>query len=113
MKPDYKPILADLLARRDKLNSAIAAIQEFAGESASVKPKPSEFKRMTIAEAAIQFIQNSGQPQETGDIAAALKAGGLGSNAKNLYRTLYNSLVTRMKTQKDIVKVGSKWGVPS
>lgn len=118
MKPDYSGILADLLARRDKLNSAIQAIQELRSESRPVKTKPKTKQvhrprgGVTIAAAAIEFIKKSGEPQLTSDIAQALKAGGLGSNSKSLYRTVYNSLVARMKTQKDITKSGSKWTLP-
>lgn len=114
MKPDYKPILADLLARRDKLNSAIQAIQELgvAEPAKPSKPTSGEYRGMTIAEATIKFLQKSGEPQLTADIAKALKAGGLGSNSKSLYRTVYNTLVARMKQQKDIAKSGSKWTLP-
>lgn len=113
MKPDYKPILADLLARRDKLNLAIAAIQDISGDEPRSKPQTGEYRGMTIAAATIQFLKRAGEPQLTADIAAALKAGGLGSNSKSLYRTIYNTLVARMKQQKDITKAGSKWTLPS
>lgn len=108
---DYSSVLADLIARRDKLNAAIQAIQDISGD----KPKPAsgEYRGMTIAEATLKFLQKSGEPQLTRDIAEALKAGGLGSNAKSLYRTIYNSLQTRKDKQKDIVKVGSKWSIPN
>lgn len=115
MKTDYQAVLADLLARRAKLDQAISAIQEFAGASAPISHKAGkgEYRGLTIAAATIKFLQKAGEPQLTADIAKALKAGGLGSNAKSLYRTVYNTLVARMKNQKDIAKSGSKWTVPA
>lgn len=124
--PDYSQVLSDLYVKRDKLNAAIQAIEEMAVDSVnSLAMKglgspgqqnrgrsSTEFKGLTIAAATIQFLRKSGEPQLTSDIAEALKAGGLGSNAKSLYRTVYNTLVARMKQQKDIIKVGSKWGLP-
>lgn len=111
--PDYSSVLSDLYAKRAKIDSAIQAIEELGGKPVKSKPGSGEFKGMTIAAATIKHLQQVGEPQLTADIAEALKAGGLGSNSKSLYRTVYNTLVARMKQNKDITKVGSKWSLPS
>lgn len=126
--PDYSSVLTDLYAKRAKIDSAIQAIEELAVDSVNSSTmkglrssghqnrgssSTSEFKGMTIAAATIKHLQRVGEPQLTADIAEALKAGGLGSNSKSLYRTVYNTLVARMKQNKDITKVGSKWSLPS
>ncbi len=118
---NYKSVLADLVARRAKLDSAIAAIEEIVGgdsDTAAVQPKMGwvpattrEYLGMTIAEATMKFLKTAGKPQLTGDIARALKGGGIGSNSKNMYRTVYNTLNNRMDKHQDITKEGAKWGL--
>lgn len=120
---NYKTVLADLVARRSKLDAAIAAIQDFAGndgiEGASSPEAPKitlglsrEYRGMTIAAATIKFLKKAGEPQSTRDIADALRLGGLGSNSKNMYRTVYNTLNNRLDKHQDIMKEGAKWGLP-
>ncbi len=116
---DYKSVLADLIARRTKLDAAIAAIEEFTshnGNEPNSQPKhvltlTREYRGMTIADAAIKFLKGAGNPQSTGVIANAIRLGGINSNSKNLYRTLYNTLNTRMDKHQDITKEGAKWGL--
>src|SRR5713101_9894044 len=97
---NYKSVLADLIARRAKLDAAIAAIEDFVdrdGSDAGSSPQSKnivlavsrEYRGMTIAAATVKFLQTAGKPQLTGDIARALKMGGIGSTSKNLYRTVY------------------------
>jgi len=122
MNIDYKSVLADLIARRAKLDAAIAAIGEFAGHDneelsahnqnrLTIAPVSREYRGMTIADAAIKFLKLSGKPQLTADISRALKLGGIGSASKNMYRTVYNTLNNRMDKHQDITKEGAKWGL--
>jgi hypothetical protein len=120
---DYKSVLADLMARRAKLDAAIAAIEEVLGQggstSADIAPSPNritvgvsrEYRGMTIAQATLKFLRSKGEPQLTGDIARALRSGGIGSTSRNMYRTVYNTLNNRMDRHQDITKEGPKWGL--
>src|SRR5208282_1422847 len=118
---DYKSVLADLIAKRTKLDAAIAAIGEFTGSTdtdSSTQPLSKhvltltrEYRGMTIADAAVKFLKATGHPQSTGIIAEALRLGGINSSSKNLYRTLYNTLNNRMDKRQDITKEGAKWGL--
>ncbi|MGD0468048.1 MAG: hypothetical protein ABSA54_06730 [Terriglobales bacterium] len=119
---NYKSVLADLIARRAKLDAAIAAIEEFAGHDGNdvgsatqskptILPLTREYRGMTIADATIKFLKTMGKPQATGDIARALKLGGIGSASKNMYRTVYNTLNSRLDKHQDITKEGAKWGL--
>ena len=119
---DYKSVLEDLLMRRARLDAAITAIQDFVGKNGSDTDLPQqsktivvavsrEYRGMTIADATIKFLKMAGKPQLTGDIARALKSGGIGSFSKNMYRTVYNTLNNRMDKHQDITKDGAKWGL--
>jgi hypothetical protein len=115
---DYRSVLADLMARRAKLDAAIAAIGELAGNDngepplkISFPPVTREYRGMTIADATIKFLKTAGKPQLTGDIARALRLGGIGSASKNMYRTVYNTLNNRLDKHQDITKEGAKWGL--
>jgi hypothetical protein len=113
-----------LRERRMKIDALIAAIEEFDDDGSSrdtsapaqTKHIPigvsREYRGMTIAAATLKFLQEMGTLQGTGDIARALKNGGIGSNSKNMYRTVYNTLNNRLDKHKDIVKIGPKWGLP-
>jgi hypothetical protein len=112
-----------LRERRAKIDALIGAIEEFDDDGSSrdtpapAQEKPvstgltREYRGMTIAAATLKFLRGAGEPQRTGDIARALKLGGLGSNSKNMYRTIYNTLNNRREKHEDIVKVGPKWGL--
>src|SRR6266542_1019002 len=108
---DYKSVLADLMARRARLDAAIAAIEEFVGTGveADTAPPPApvqpdkisvgpsrEYRGMTIAAATIKFLKSVGAPQPTRTIADALRLGGIGSDSRNMYRTVYNTLNNRL-----------------
>ncbi|MFZ0731336.1 MAG: hypothetical protein WAM79_03320 [Candidatus Sulfotelmatobacter sp.] len=120
---NYKAVVADLLAKRARIDAALIAIQEFAerdGDDGSspkeklkeiILPVSREYRGMTIAAATLKFLRTVGKPQLTGDISRALKMGGIGSTSKNMYRTVYNTLNNRMDKHKDIVKSGPKWGL--
>jgi hypothetical protein len=121
-----KSYLDYLRKRRAKIDALISAIEEFDddGSSHDDAPDPApnhskptyigltrEYRGMTIAAATVKFLRAAGTPQLTGDIARALKNGGIGSNSKNMYRTVYNTLNNRMDKHQDIMKEGGKWGL--
>jgi hypothetical protein len=119
---NYKSVLEDLRAKRVKLDAAISAIEEMVGDASSTDSTHSEqpvrataatsylYSRSTIAEAAIHFLKAAGKPQGTVEIVNAIKLGGIRSKSKNLYRTVYNSLNTKMD-KGQITKGGGKWGL--
>lgn len=118
-----KAYLEYLRDRRAKIDALITAIEDFDDDGSSRDTtipntqKPiqvgisREFRGMTIAAATLNFLKESGEPQLTGDIARALKKGGIGSNSKNMYRTVYNTLNNRMDKHQDITKENGKWGL--
>jgi hypothetical protein len=111
--------LEDLRSQRAKLDSLISAIEERLGESESsenttgngrARAAHGTYYRMTIGDAAIHYLQSVGSPQLTADIATGLLQGGLRSNSKSLYRTVYNTLNIRCD-KGDVFKDGAKWGL--
>lgn len=120
---NYKLFLADLRARRAKLDAAISAVEDILGEApqSNAKSEPEQrsflesatsdqiYRDMTIAAAAIHFLKFAGKPQSTGAIVTALQRGGIPSQSKNLYRTLYNTLNNRL--DKELTREGKKWGL--
>lgn len=118
-----KSYLDYLRERRAKIDALITALEEF-DDDGSARDTPTaapskpvsvsltrEYRGMTIAAATLKFLQQTGTPQLTGDIARALRNGGIGSNSKNMYRTVYNTLNNRLDKHQDIVKSGPKWGL--
>ena len=132
----YRRVLEDLQVRRSgldaaraKLDTAIAAIEGLIEEFERVVTVPSEpanslfidstqpmsqhqpYAGMTIADAAVHFLRSVKRPQKTAAIAEALRRGGLRSNAKDLYRTVYGTINNRYDKGKDFAKSGAKWGL--
>jgi hypothetical protein len=128
---NYQCVLADLRARRERLNQAIEAIEQLVGETESGRDSAREhaqrqpiatniapqvprqdYSTSTIGDAAAHFIKLAGKPQKIRTIANGLIRGGIKSNSKNLYTTLYNVLTDRAKRENtDLVKIGSQWGL--
>jgi hypothetical protein len=117
---NYTSVLADLRSRRDRLNHAIAAIEQIIGETESRElsnaedpgPPRANYRRMTIGDAALHFLGEKGRPQSTGAIVTALKAGNISSKSKNLYTTAYNTLTDRARRENSpLVRVGTDWGL--
>jgi hypothetical protein len=120
---DYAAVLADLEARRDALDAAIAAIRLFAGQGpvpAAGGAAPSAkfdtheiptdaFHGMSIADATRKYLAAVKRKQSTRQIKESLLAGGLHSTSKNFTTTLYSVL----ERQEDIVRVGKDWGLAS
>ena len=69
------------------------------------------FFRMSVPDAIKKFLNIVKAPRTAQDITAGLDAGGLTHQAKNLYATVYPTLL-RMEEAGDVVRVGNrKWGL--
>jgi len=115
---NYQSVLTDLRARRDRLNYAIAAVEQIIGEVESKEQSENStassnvYRKMTIGDAAVHFIRSKGKPQRIGAIIRGLRVGGINSKSKNLYTTTYNTLTERAKRENsDVVKVGPEWAL--
>lgn len=123
-----KSYLDYLRHRRAKIDALILAIEEFDDDGSSrdtsetdVATEPSStlvpmtttggvYSEMTIAGAAIHFLRTAGKPQATTEIIRALQRGGSSTKSKNMYRTVYNSLNTKLDKGL-ITKRKGKWGL--
>jgi hypothetical protein len=114
--------LADLKAKRDQIDQAIAAIEALRGPStipgaqkngsATSADGPSAFLGMTIPEGAKKLLAARRQPMRNPDIAAAFKVGGLVLNSADPVNTVGAVLSRRANDIGDIVKVGrGTWGL--
>ena len=122
---NYVSVLADLKSRRDRLNHAIAAVEQIIGEleprvdfRASTEPAPFSqpstniYRKMTIGDAAVHFLRSQGKRQSMATIVKGLRAGGSNTKSKSLYTTTYNVLTERAKkTNPEVNKVDGKWGL--
>lgn len=119
----YDAVLADLKAKRDQIDQAIAAIEGIRGgaspagaaKAVSAEPglnTPGAFLGMTIPEAAKKLLTHKRQPMRNPDIAAAFKVGGLHMNSADPVNTIGSVLTRRANDVGDIVKVGrGTWGL--
>jgi len=130
---DYEQLLQSLLAERADLDRMIAWVQKRAGHlgepiekdaaiPASVNPSApimrfprtlaaDAFFRMTFPQAIKAYLNIVKRPKSAKDITAALETGGLTHKAKNLYATVYPTLL-RMETNEEVVRVGKgDWGL--
>jgi len=131
---DYNRVLADLRERRDKLNAAIAAIEEMslgtggldsggdsdtaAGDESPIQMPQristarygllsDSFFQMSAADAAKKYLRIVKRPAGTKEICDALTRGGYLTNAKNFYSNLYTTLLRT----PDVIKVKKEWGL--
>lgn len=118
----YEAVLADLRAKRDQLDQAIAAIEAtrsgggapVAGSLQGNAPVdgPGAFLGMSITDAAKKLLAARRQPLKNPDIAAAFKAGGLHLRSKDPVNTVGAVLTRRSQEVGDIVKIGrGTWGL--
>lgn len=69
------------------------------------------FFRMSVPDAIKKFLNIAKGPRTAKEITAGLEQGGLTHQAKNLYATVYPTLL-RMSQAGDVVRVGSgQWGL--
>lgn len=127
LSPDYKAVLADLRAKRDKLSAAISALEELWGvapgdeeghDEFPVPPNRSNagsspaviqsdaFFGLSIVEASKKLLGMAKRPQSAEQIADALRRGGMLNTSKNFPNTVMSVLNRNDKAGGDIVKVG-------
>jgi hypothetical protein len=120
----YDSVLADLKAKRDQIDQAIAAIEAVRGGGAMPSitgggagpniaiDSPGAFLGLSIHEAAKKLLAAKRQPLKNPDIVAAFKAGGLMLGSKDPVNTVGAVLTRRSIDVGDIVKVGrGVWGL--
>ncbi len=130
-KVDYQAVLAELEAERSRLDAAIAYFRLKLGEPAGAPPEEGvseadlpaivrsaplrlesdTFWGMGAPDAAKKYLGMVKKKQSATIIARALLAGGLVTEAKNFYTTLYTTL-RRLEAAGELVKIGSEWGLP-
>lgn len=117
---NYETVLADLKAKRDKLDAAISGIETMLGitstaqaggqqasaEKANHTVESDTFFRMSIPDAARKYLNMMKKPQTTQQIADALERGGMLHSSKDFTNGV-GSILTRLdKAGGDIVKTG-------
>ena len=69
------------------------------------------FFNMSIPDAVKKYLAMVKRKQSTKRIVEALERGGYPHQSKNFYNTVFGVLNRHWKTQGEIVKVGSEWGL--
>jgi hypothetical protein len=104
----------DLVARRDAMNDAIAAIDRLLGldgaEARGTTPA-GVYTGMTVIEAAKKFLKIVNRPASTKEIVMALEQGGLRHNSKDFYSSVYAIMRQRQQSHKDVKRVASDWAL--
>lgn len=122
---DYGAVLADLKAKRDKLDAAIAGIETMldirelsgettAGKSGNAKNElgPGAFLGLTVVDATTKLLKALRQQQRTEDIVSALKQGGIAFTSENPINTVGSILNRNWSAGGDIVRVArGVWGL--
>jgi hypothetical protein len=80
------------------------------GREAAGKVRSDEFFRMSIPEAVRRYLEIMKAPQSPTAIVGALKAGGVLSESKNFYTTVWTAL-KRLRKAGDIVNTRTGWGL--
>ena len=113
---DYQAVLADLVARRDQLNAAIAAIEQVAGvggatntNKAAEEIRSDTFFGLSVPMATKKYLGMTGrQPKSPQEIVAALDAGGC---VNATYSNVYTAL-KRLRTAGEVHKLpNGEWGL--
>ena len=133
---DYQELLAELERDRENIDRMIAwlknRMQQGTGPGTAYLPEssakptsatllrdspnllgiPSDaFFRMSVQQAIKGFLNRAKRPMSAKDITTGLEAGGLTHQAKNLYATVYPTLL-RMEDAGEVVRVSKgKWGL--
>jgi len=112
---NYEAVLADLEAKKQQLEAAIAAIRMIAIQSGNAPlggpgggSGPSAFLGMSIPDAAKKHLATIRQKQSTQDIMKALEAGGLPGSK---YSTVYAVLRRRESQVGDVINMKGDWGL--
>ncbi len=128
---DYKQLLAHLKEEQENIERLIVWVEgrmaqqegtvESVGTSATKQPTSAPmrfprlaqdtFFRMPVPQAIKTFLNIAKRPKSAKEITAALDSGGLTHKAKNLYATVYPTLL-RMEKANEVVRVGNgEWGL--
>lgn len=115
---DYEAVLADLIARRDKLNSAISGIESMLGIASSPTTsnrnvdhkndsiiQEDSFFGMTVLEAAKKYLAMGKKPMPVSSITDALKQGGYLFQTGNPLNTVQAVLSRSHSNSGDVVRV--------
>jgi hypothetical protein len=119
--------LADLKARRAKLDNAIEAIEGLlgrpstggGGNTSTPVETPSRgaalaedaFFGMSIQDAARKYLKMVKKPQSAAEIAKALEAGGMTHQSKYLPNTVRTTLIRIANNGGDLVQVKKDWAL--
>lgn len=119
----YAAVLSDLRAKRDRIEAAIAAIEDLSGtadpQRTSTGPHttpssagPGAYLGMTIPDAAIKLLNRERRAMANPEIWEKLKAGGLHLNSADPVNTVGSVLSRRFDKVGDLVRVGrGTWGL--
>ena len=124
---DYASVLADLKARRDRLDATIAGIEEVLGLQATMSASaninaslssggdlgPGAFLGMSIVEATVKLLKARRQQHRTEEIVSALKQGGLAFKADSNPANTVGSILNRDFTNGgELVRISrGVWGL--
>ncbi|MEI7803853.1 MAG: winged helix-turn-helix domain-containing protein [Hyphomicrobiales bacterium] len=120
----YDAVIADLKAKRDQIDQAIAAIEATRGGGGGAPTTigsntgpigidgPGAFLGLSIPEAAKKLLAAKRQPLRNADILAGFKAGGFVLGSKDPLNTIGAVLTRRANDTGDIIRVGRGiWGL--
>lgn len=119
----YEAVLADLHAQRDRIDQAIALLQNLRGNTAPTSPAlpksapgggvgPGAFLGMTIADAAKQLLAGRRRTMGNAEILEGLKSGGMVLTSADPMNTVGSILNRRFKEVGDVVRVDrGTWGL--
>lgn len=115
---NYEAVLADLEAKKNHLEAAIAGIKLILGRDGTVqsgptgggggKPAHDAFIGMSIPEAAKKHLTTVRKKLPTQELMTAMEAGGL---PPSKYNTVYAILSRRENKVGDIINMKGDWGL--
>ncbi len=123
---DYEAVLADLRAKRERIDAAITGIETMLGIQALTAPSgsqqtkqpddvglgPGAFLGMTIVDAAKKYLAYKRQNQRTEEILKALQDGGLVLTGESPLNVVGSVLNRNYNNGGDLVKVSrGTWGL--
>lgn len=110
--------IADLEARKAKIDAAIATIRELQSQGGGAvvpgpggsggAPKPGAFLKMSIPDATKKHLEAVRQKQSTQELIDALEKGGL---PRGKYNTVYSILARRQRQVGDIINMQGDWAL--
>jgi hypothetical protein len=127
---NYEKLLAELEEERAGLDLMINFIKRRMGQSEAnpaaapsrlagattvhrfPRLAPDTFFRMTVPDAIRMFLNIAKRPQNARDITNALESGGLTHRAKNLYQTVFPTLMRMKDKDGTVVRLkNGDWGL--